>query len=209
MAKNYVDITLALAGVCQSARLVQQLAYYSKCDEHQLRILLHSILDRHPSSVLSVYSDALVNLKIGLETLQKVLSLSTREELSAELARYTLGLIVLERKLHCNIQAKNKLSLYISELEQKILNFDILSETVVSAISDIYMEVISPLGLRIKVTGTPTILKNSHIQNKVRAVLLAGIRSAVLWQQVGGGRLQLMFSRNHLFAQTKQLLLQC
>ncbi|MGQ7179328.1 high frequency lysogenization protein HflD, partial [Escherichia coli] len=26
MAKNYYDITLALAGICQSARLVQQLA---------------------------------------------------------------------------------------------------------------------------------------------------------------------------------------
>ncbi|PLL40327.1 lysogenization regulator HflD, partial [Klebsiella pneumoniae] len=27
MAKNYYDITLALAGVCQAARLVQQLAH--------------------------------------------------------------------------------------------------------------------------------------------------------------------------------------
>ena len=27
MAKNYYDITLALAGICQSARLVQQLAH--------------------------------------------------------------------------------------------------------------------------------------------------------------------------------------
>ncbi|NGZ58670.1 lysogenization regulator HflD, partial [Salmonella enterica subsp. enterica serovar Typhi] len=26
MAKNYYDITLALSGICQSARLVQQLA---------------------------------------------------------------------------------------------------------------------------------------------------------------------------------------
>lgn len=27
MAKNYYDITLATAGICQSARLVQQLAH--------------------------------------------------------------------------------------------------------------------------------------------------------------------------------------
>lgn len=27
MAKNYYDITLALAGICQSARLVQELAH--------------------------------------------------------------------------------------------------------------------------------------------------------------------------------------
>ncbi|PMC26181.1 lysogenization regulator HflD, partial [Klebsiella aerogenes] len=35
---------------------------------------------------------------------------------------------------------------------------------------------------------------------------LAGIRSAVLWHQVGGGRLQLMFSRNRLVNQAKQIL---
>jgi high frequency lysogenization protein len=36
--------------------------------------------------------------------------------------------------------------------------------------------------------------------------LLAGIRAAVLWQQVGGGRLQLMFSRQRLLREAKTLL---
>jgi CII-binding regulator of phage lambda lysogenization HflD len=44
---------------------------------------------------------------------------------------------------------------------------------------------------------------------KVRASLLAGIRAAVLWHQVGGGRLQLMFSRNRLTTQAKQILAHC
>ncbi|SUC47473.1 High frequency lysogenization protein HflD [Providencia stuartii] len=48
------------------------------------------------------------------------------------------------------------------------------------------MDVISPLGPRIQVTGSPDILKNSLVQAKVRTLLLSGIRSAVLWQQVGG-----------------------
>ncbi|AIN47342.1 high frequency lysogenization protein HflD [Candidatus Palibaumannia cicadellinicola] len=209
MAKNYVDITLALAGVCQSALLVQQLAHHSKCDEHPFRILLHSLLDLKPTSVRAVYSDALVNLKIGLETLQKILNISVGEERGAELARYTLGLMVLERKLNRNRSAQNKLCRYIGALEPQLLHCDILSETIVSAIAHIYVDVISPLGLRIQVTGVPAILQNSQIKDKVRAVLLAGIRSAVLWQQVGGGRLQLMFSRRRLCAQTKQLLLQC
>ena len=38
------------------------------------------------------------------------------------------------------------------------------------------------------------------------ATQLAGIRAAVLWHQVGGGRLQLMFSRNRLTTQAKQIL---
>jgi high frequency lysogenization protein len=44
------------------------------------------------------------------------------------------------------------------------------------------------------------------VQSKVRAALLAGIRSAVLWQQVGGGRLQLMFSRQRLLSEAKTIL---
>ncbi|POS81720.1 hypothetical protein EPUL_005912, partial [Erysiphe pulchra] len=184
--------------MCQSALLVQQLAYQSTCEEQPFRILLHSLLDLKPTSVQAVYSNALVNLKIGLETLQKILNVSVGEERGAELARYTLGLMVLERKLNRNHYAQNKLSRCIGALQPKLLNLDILSETIVSAIAHIYVDVISPLGLRIQVTGVPTILQNSQIQDKVRAVLLAGIRFAVLWKQVGGGRLQLMFSRRRL-----------
>jgi len=66
--------------------------------------------------------------------------------------------------------------------------------------------VISPLGPRIQVTGSPAVLQNSLLQSKVRATLLAGIRAAVLWQQVGGGRLQLMFSRQRLLREAKSIL---
>jgi high frequency lysogenization protein len=73
----------------------------------------------------------------------------------------------------------------------------------------IYVDVISPLGPRIQVTGSPAVLQSPQVQSKVRASLLAGIRAAVLWHQVGGGRLQLMFSRSRLCAQAKQILAHC
>ncbi|MBA1844140.1 DUF489 family protein, partial [Escherichia coli] len=50
MAKNYYDITLALAGICQSARLVQQLAHQGHCDGDALHVSLNSIIDMNPSS---------------------------------------------------------------------------------------------------------------------------------------------------------------
>ncbi len=68
----------------------------------------------------------------------------------------------------------------------------------------IYVDVISPLGPRIQVTGSPAVLQSPQVQAKVRATLLAGIRAAVLWHcRVGGGRLQLMLSRNRLSTQPK------
>ncbi len=54
MAKNYYDITLALAGVCQAARLVQQLAHQGHCDSDALHVSLNSIIDLDPESTLAV-----------------------------------------------------------------------------------------------------------------------------------------------------------
>ncbi len=49
MAKNYYDITLALAGICQSARLVQQLAHQGHCDADALHVSLNSVIDLNPA----------------------------------------------------------------------------------------------------------------------------------------------------------------
>lgn len=205
MAKNYYDITLALAGICQSARLVQQLAHEGQCDNDALNTVLRGLLQTNPSSTLAVYGDTEQVLKMGLETLQSVLNANRQGE-AAELTRYTLSLMVLERKLSASKSAMNTLGERISQLDRQLAHFDLESETMMSSLTSIYVDVVSPLGPRIQVTGSPAILQSPLVQAKVRATLLAGIRSAVLWQQVGGSRLQLMFSRNRLFKQAQSIL---
>ena len=66
MAKNYYDITLALAGICQSARLVQQLAHQGHCDADALHVSLNSIIDMNPSSTLAVFGGSEANLRSTL-----------------------------------------------------------------------------------------------------------------------------------------------
>lgn len=149
------------------------------------------------------------NLRLGLETLLGVLNASSRQGLNAELTRYTLSLMVLERKLSAAKGALNTLGDRIAGLQRQLDHFDLQSETLLSAMAGIYVDVISPLGPRIQVTGSPAVLQSPQVQAKVRASLLAGIRAAVLWHQVGGGRLQLMFSRNRLTTQAKQILAHC
>ena len=199
MAKNYYDITLALAGICQSARLVQQLAHQGHCDADALHVSLNSIIDMNPSSTLAVFGGSEANLR-------GVLNASSRQGLNAELTRYTLSLMVLERKLSSAKGALDTLGNRINGLQRQLEHFDLQSETLMSAMAAIYVDVISPLGPRIQVTGSPAVLQSPQVQAKVRATLLAGIRAAVLWHQVGGGRLQLMFSRNRLTTQAKQIL---
>ncbi|CCG87016.1 high frequency lysogenization protein HflD [Erwinia piriflorinigrans] len=206
MAKNYYDITLALAGICQSAHLVQQLAHQGQCPQDVLKTSLSSLLDLNPPSTLAVFGNQEKNLQFGLETLIAVLNSSSRQGLSAELTRYTLSIMVLERKLNASKTALDNLSSRIEQLDRQLAHYELASDTLLSAMASIYVELISPLGPRIQVTGSPAILQNTQIQNKVRATLLAGIRAAVLWQQVGGGRLQLMLSRNRLVNEAKSIL---
>lgn len=209
MAKNYYDITLALAGICQSAHLVQQLAHQGQCPPDALKITLNSLLDLNPSSTLAVYGDNEANLQFGLETLIAVLNSNSRQGLGAELTRYTLSMMVLERKLNASKSALNELSTRIAQLDRQLAHYGLESDTLLSAMAAIYVDVISPLGPRIQVTGSPAVLQSPQVQAKVRATLLAGIRAAVLWQQVGGGRFQLMFSRSRLTAQAKNILAHC
>ena len=51
-----------------------------------------------------------------------------------------------------------------------------------------------------------TFLIGALIAAKVRATLLAGIRSAVLWRQSGGNRWQLIFGRRKIIEQAGRLL---
>ncbi len=206
MAKNYQEITLALAGICQAAHLVQQLAHQGQCPPEPLSVSLRSVLDLNPASTLAVFGNDEANLRLGLETLIAVLNSSSRQGAGAELTRYTLSMMVLERKLSVNKQAMATLAQRISQLDRQLAHYELESDTIVSAMAGIYVDVISPLGPRIQVTGSPSVLQNSQLQSKVRATLLAGIRAAVLWQQVGGGRLQLMFSRQRLLREAKNLL---
>jgi high frequency lysogenization protein len=209
VAKNYYDITLALAGICQSARLVQELAHQGHCDADALHVSLNSVIDMNPDSTLSVFGGSEANLRIGLESLLGVLNGSNRQGLNGEVTRYTLSMMVLERKLAAKKAAMETLGTRIGGLQRQLEHFDLQSDTLLSAMAAIYVDVISPLGPRIQVTGSPAILQSAQVQAKVRATLLAGIRAAVLWHQVGGGRLQLMFSRNRLSTQAKHILAHC
>ena len=94
----------------------------------------------------------------------------------------------------------------IQMLERQLEHFDLHSEQMISNLASVYLDVISPVGPRIQVTGTPSVLQQTSNQHKVRALLLSGIRSAVLWRQVGGKRRHLIFGRKKMVEQAQILL---
>ncbi|EHK90750.1 high frequency lysogenization protein HflD [Aggregatibacter actinomycetemcomitans] len=198
---NYYDITLALAGVCQAAKLVQQLALNNKADQQALETSLNSLLQTAPQTTLDVFGGAESNLKPGLTTLCEQLNGS-----EPELGRYWLSLLALAGKLNKTPAAKQELARRVQYLPTQLEHYRLLDEQMLSNFAGIYVDVISPLGRRIQVTGVTQYLQQLGTQNRIRAALLAGIRSAILWQQVGGTKWQLLFFRGKIAAIAQQIL---
>jgi high frequency lysogenization protein len=70
------------------------------------------------------------------------------------------------------------------------------SPQVIARFADIYHKTLSTLSPTIHVHGNPTFLQQSDNVNRIRALLLAGVRASILWQQKGGKRWHFIFKTN-------------
>ncbi len=206
------ELTITFAAICQVAHLVQQVSRNGQVDDNELAVILNSIITTSPENTLAVYGGELANIKQGLELLINHLGDSTRENgkkstvKDPEFTRYIISLINLERRLTKQPKQLTQLGERIEASKRQLEHYSITSDTLIASFASIYSDIISPLGSRIQVTGEPNILKQTASQHKIRALLLAGIRSAVLWRQVGGKRRTVLFSRNKLVKTAKELL---
>ena len=200
MATNYYDITLALAGVCQAAKLVQQFALEGEADSAAVKISLETLLQTAPENTLAVYGGDERNLKLGLQTLLEQLNGSTED-----LTRYWLGVLALSGKLDNNGDAKAELARRIQYLPAQLAHYDLLDDQMFATVAAMYVDIISPLGNKIQVKGSPLYLQQPAIHNRIRACLLTGIRSAILWRQVGGSKWQLLFFRRKIYDMAQQI----
>jgi high frequency lysogenization protein len=144
-------------------------------------------------------------VKQGLLVLCDVLNGNKRGEYRT-IIRYTLGMLYLQKKLCANDEL---LGIMRSRLEHASLKAEHFSDdpaSTATSIAAIYQDTLSTFKFRIQVSGSLQQLQNSQNADTIRALLLAGIRSAVLWRQTGGRRWKLPFSRGSLLRTATQLL---
>jgi high frequency lysogenization protein len=72
--------------------------------------------------------------------------------------------------------------------------------------ADLYSQTLSTFRYRIQVNGDYNFLQQQRIANQIRALLLAAVRSAILWRQVGGNRWHFLLNRKHIAHQVDLLL---
>ncbi|MBS1246838.1 MAG: lysogenization protein HflD, partial [Proteobacteria bacterium] len=204
------DQVLALAGIFQSACLVQQLAREGHTDSAALRVSIQSILALDAPDVETIYGGAR-GVHLGLELLHTKLTGKTKSA-DMEMARYVVALVQLENSLRRRPTMLDDIRQGIdtARAQMKFFESDAPADGVhpllMEKLAQLYSQTISTLTPRIMVSGEHGHLSNPAIAAKVRAALLAGIRSAVLWRQLGGRRWQLLFSRGKIARTAAELL---
>ena len=204
MDQTEFEKTLALAGVCQAAALVQQLARKGQTDQDAFEATINSIVITDPQNTEEVFGGQ-ASLRTGLKTLIGQLG-NTPDDKDAEVTRYIASILGLERKLKKQPKRLNELAERISNAQRQLNHLALFESQMMANLASIYSDNISPIGPKIQVAGNPELLKQSSSQQKVRALLLAGVRAAVLWRQLGGKRRHILFNRKKVLAAAEQIL---
>ncbi|NTS78753.1 high frequency lysogenization protein HflD [Catenovulum sp. SM1970] len=196
--------TLALAGISKACYCVQQLARQGTLDYDMLEEVLSWVLQTDPEQPVDVFGEE-QSLHLGYRIIHDQLGHKSTPK-DAELTRYVLSLMTLERKLMANKNALQHLSRCIEDVRRQLDHFEITDSQVVGNLAGIYKDVVSPLGTKIQILGNPAHLRHRDIQDKIRALLLAGVRATVLWRQLGGKRRNIIFRRSKWVAFATQAL---
>lgn len=204
MSKNWQDITLALAGVFQATTLVDQVAKTGHVPADVFKCSMESILDLNPASTLDVYGGNIENLRTGLEVMRELLRPNSQQH--REVLRYGLGVLHLQKKLAGRRDMLNVIGSRIEQVSQQAQHFSSTHDNVIANLGTLYTETLSTFRFRIQVNGDYNYLQQQRIANQIRALLLAAVRSAILWRQVGGNRWQLLFNRKDIAQQVDNLL---
>lgn len=208
---NAQDRILALAGMFQAARLVQKLAREGRTEKAAFASSVRSVLMIDAGTAAEVYG-GVRGVALGLKLLRDKLS-GSAEPSDLELAKYVISMLQLEAALKRRPEvgeairagiraAETQMSLFQGEAdeeeeerEEAEQDEDTVHPRLVDLLAELYTQTLSTLNPRIMVSGEHGHLSNPEIAARVRAALFAGIRSAVLWRQLGGNRWQLVLQR--------------
>jgi len=196
--------TMALAGIFQATELVRQAANHGTWSGYAADTCLDSLLAIDADTVEEIYG-SVNGLRLGAETLVSILQ---GERRYMESLGYAVSIMQVEN----NFRRKSNMQADIGSELQSITTIDDglelheIKDLQAEKIAQLYTHTISTLSPRIIVNGRPQFLQVDRTVHWIRTLLFAGLRSAVLWRQMGGGRFSLMFGRKKMLEQAQTLL---
>ena len=197
---NLQEQITALGGVFQAAVLVDRIARTGQASEADLGCMLNSLLVRDPKDTLEVFGGDDLNLRDGYRALIGALERDPNS-LQREPLRYALSMLGLERQLAKRGDLLETIGNRLPQIQSQADHFGLVHDNVIASSGALYQDTLSTLRQRIQVHGDMRFLQQASNASKIRALLLAGIRAARLWRQLGGHRWQLVFSRRKLLSE--------
>jgi len=195
---------IALAGVFQGCRLVLDLAANGKADAASSEASLASIFRIDADSAAEVFG-GISGVRLGLEALIAQLD----GERDVGLTRLVLSVARLARKLDRITSMRDALRTGIASIARQVEHTGVAHTAVQARLAELYCETLSHVRPRIMVHGNPVHLGNPRDVEQIRAMLLAAVRAAVLWHQVGGGQFRLLLRRREYGMLARGLLARC
>lgn len=189
------DRVLALAGMAQALAQVRRIADTGQADAAVLATALDSVFQIDADSAAEVYGGEQA-LRPGLQLLRDHFRNQTRDEL---LPRLALAVLQLERRFSRDPMAQ-RVHAGIVGLGPMAARLGTTHPEVLAALGNLYASTVSHLRPRVLVQGNPHYLGQAQVVAEVRAVLLAALRSAVLWRQLGGSLWDFVLHRRVLLA---------
>jgi high frequency lysogenization protein len=196
---------IALAGMFQAIALVRAIALRGGADSNAAQPSLASVFKIDADSPADVFG-GIGNLRLGFETLITQLDDKTRD---LAMTRIAISVLRLQRKLTARPRLLGSLREGIDAIAAQTSGLQTSDAVVVGRLARLYADTISQLQPRILVEGNPQFLRQETQAAQIRALLLAAIRAAVLWHQLGGTQWRLLFRRRQYAMMARGLLARC
>ncbi|WP_411831859.1 high frequency lysogenization protein HflD [Pseudoxanthomonas mexicana] len=191
MINRFSERVLALAGLAQALQQVRRIAETGQSDPAVVQASLDSVFRIDADSPLAVYG-RVADVSAGLRLLRGYLANEARDEALPKLA---LSVLQLERRFVREDNTVDAVGNGIGELSAQARALGATHPEVLAALGGLYADTISHLRPRVMVQGNPHYLAQPGVVAEIRAILLAAVRSAVLWRQLGGSYWDFLLSR--------------
>ncbi|MGB0134476.1 high frequency lysogenization protein HflD [Dokdonella sp.] len=196
---------IALAGVFQACSQVAAIANEGRGDSTAIESSLASLFRIDSDSAADVFG-GLSGIKTGMEVLVENLDSNNRNLVVSQLV---VGVLRLERKLSGRNSMLGELRAGIESIQRQVDHLGVAHTSVQARLAELYSQTLSNLRPRIVVHGNPVNLSDPRRVEQIRSLLLAGIRSAVLWRQMGGSQWRLLVRRKEYTMLARGLLARC
>ncbi len=187
---------LALAGLVQALKQVRRIAETGQADASVLSTALDSVFRIDAESPEAVYG-GIGDLRPGLVLLRDYFGNRNKDE---ALPRLALAVLQIERRFVRD-------GAMVQQVQEGIASTATIADRlgsshpdVLAALGKLYADTVSNLRPKVMVQGNPHYLGQADIVSEIRALLLAALRSAVLWRQMGGSLFDFLLGRRQMLA---------